>query len=641
MIVVGTAGHIDHGKTTMIRSLTGIETDRLKEEQQRGISIELGFAYLDLPDSTRVGLIDVPGHERFVHHMIAGATGVDLVLLVVAADEGVMPQTKEHIAICELLGMKAGIVVVTKTDLVDDEWLELVKDDVQDYLKNSFLADAPILEFSSTWQAEPLDTFKRELYGHISSIASSLEKATLHRPLMMPVDRVFSIKGFGTVVTGTVGSGTLRAGDTVAILPSGALTKIRRLENHGQPAQESRAGVRTAANIPDVQTGQVQRGNVLVAPGTVEPVVQASAVLHTVDNLQIELKNQFKALFHTGSALVETSVRLLDSDNITGGEMALVALRFSVPVPVLPGSRFVLRGFSMVADYGKTLGGGTILWPGSVKARPTNLEMLGNLISGSPDEILASLAYLGGLAGVAASRFNFLSPLPTGVLARQLENADGNPVHLLLAGGQPLAMHDEFFAQYSRRILDIVKGHHEKFPRQRGIRKEELKTRLPSFLLRDLVLSSIEYMTVAGQLDGDEMLTWVAGWEPQLDQQFVELLDRVRATLSLGGMTPPLRDAIGDEIGLDEREMTEALAFLVEAGDAVRVSSDLYMHAATVAGAQSKLVSFLTENGDVTTQQLKDLFGISRKYLIPLGEYFDAAKVTVRFGASQRRLRKQ
>ncbi|MBM4355523.1 MAG: selenocysteine-specific translation elongation factor, partial [Deltaproteobacteria bacterium] len=371
MIVVGTAGHIDHGKTTLIRTLTGIETDRLKEEQQRGISIELGFAYLDLEDGSRVGLIDVPGHERFVHHMIAGATGVDLVLLVVAADEGVMPQTREHVAICELLGMRRGIVVLSKVDLVDAEWLELVRDDIRDYLAGTFLADAPVLPFSSTFAGGALGSFREHLYREIMAQSRQLEKASVRRPFMMPVDRVFTVKGFGTVVTGTVQSGGIRVGDSVEVLPAGLQTKVRRLEIHGQTAEESRAGTRTAANLPDVEKLDVDRGNVLVAPGTIVPVSRLTVSLSALPSLLGELKEQFKVLFHTGSAMTEASVRLLDCQRLTGGGRALAAVRLSTPLAVLPGNRYVVRGFTTMADYGKTIGGGTILWPDSVKAGET------------------------------------------------------------------------------------------------------------------------------------------------------------------------------------------------------------------------------------------------------------------------------
>jgi len=624
----------------MILALTGIETDRLKEEQQRGISIELGFAYFDLPDDTRVGLIDVPGHERFVHHMIAGATGVDLVLLVVAADEGVMPQTKEHMAICELLGMRSGIVVITKTDLVDDEWLDLVRDDLQDYLATTFLSEAPILEFSSTWKGEQLDRFKEGLYGEIVGISSRLLKATLHRPFMMPVDRVFTIKGFGTVVTGTVQSGLLRVGDTVEILPGGHPTKVRRLENHGQTAEESGAGTRTAANIPDVQRGEVKRGDVLVAPGTVKPLVQFSALLRTVPNLHVELKTQFKALFHTGSAMAEASVRLLDMSRLSGGEEALVAIRLSAPVSMLPGNRFVMRGFSLVAEYGKTLGGGTILWPAGVKARPQSLEMLAKLESGEPSEVIEAIAFLSGLEGAHESAFPYLSDLPADTLTEAVDaGGDTLPVHRLSVLGRAVILHDDFFQQYSRRLLEVVESHHEQYPRQKGIKKEELKSRLPTYLDRELVQAVAEYLVEKGVLAGTELHVSRTGWAPKLDERFRELLRRAGEILAGQRLTPPLKEAMAQQLQVDEKEMGEVLSFLVEAGTAVKASSELYLHSDAVSRARDDLVAFLTSHRSATTQQLKELFGISRKYLIPLAEYFDSIRLTVRVGTSERKLR--
>ena len=641
MIVVGTAGHIDHGKTTLIQRLTGIETDRLKEEKLRGISIELGFAYLDLPDGQRVGLIDVPGHERFVHHMIAGATGVDLVVLVVAADEGVMPQTREHISICELLGMKRGIVVLTKTDLVDDDWLELVRDDVAEYLQGTFLANSSIIDFAATWEDERLHSFKEQLYGCIMDLTRAFEKVAEQRPFMMPVDRVFSIKGFGTVVTGTVQSGVVQAGGKVRVLPGDRVTKVRRLEIHGQPATESRAGTRTAVNLPDVARDEVQRGNVLVASEALEPVVQLSGSLRVVDGMQVDLKPQFKALFHTGSAYAEAAVRVLSRESLIAGGEAMVGIRLAIPLAVLPGDRFILRAFSMVADYGRTLGGGTILWPGGVKGRPENLQALEQLAGESSGPLLDGLTRLAGLKGVAEASLGYLTPYPLQQLLAAAREEDGHGLFRLAVDGSWRLLNQEFFTAYGGHIEGAVAEFHKRQPRRSGMPREELKSQLPAYLDRGVAAAVVEKLVADGRLTGNERIVAIAGFDVHLDSQFVLQLEAVERELKVGSLAPPGRDAIAASLGLSEVELNELLSHLCEQGRAVKVSSDFFYRPAAVELARQQLVKLLREKGTASTQELKDLWGLTRKHLIPLAEYFDSIHLTVRTANSERRLRGQ
>ncbi len=639
MIVIGTAGHIDHGKTTLIERLIGIETDRLKEEKQRGISIELGFAYLDLPDGQRIGLIDVPGHERFVHHMIAGATGVDLVVLVVAADEGIMPQTREHISICELLGMRRGIVILTKTDLVDEEWLELVREDVADYLQQTFLAGSDILDFSAVWSAERLGVFKQALYQRIMAQTQAFEKLAEQRPFMMPVDRIFSIRGFGTVVTGTVQSGTVRTGEKVRVLPGGAETKVRRLEIHGQTAAESQAGTRTAINLPDVTREDVQRGNVLVSSDIFAPVVQLTGMVKAVAGLHADLKPQFKALFHTGSAYSEAAVRVLSGDSLGAEGEAMIGLRLSTPLAILPGDRFVLRAFSMVADFGRTLGGGTILWPGSVKGRPENLAALSDLTGDSPGPVLVALTRLAGLQGINEAALGYLSPLPVQSLVDAAGTLDGDGLFRLNVEGVIRLLHPEFFAAYIERIIKAVGEYHERQPRRAGIPREELKSQLPAFLDRAIAAAAVQRLVEDGTLAGDERMVRLASFSVQLDGEYLRQLDAIEGELKGGWLAPPTREALGASLGLNEKELTERLNLLAEKGRIVKVSSDFYYHQEAVSQAREQLVKLLRSQGTASTQQLKDLWGLTRKHLIPFAEYFDAIRLTVRTANSERRLR--
>lgn len=639
MIIVGTAGHIDHGKTTLVGALTGIDTDRLKEEKQRGISIELGFAYLDLPGNQRMGLIDVPGHEKFVHHMIAGATGVDVVMMVIAADEGIMPQTKEHLAICRLLGMERGLVVLTKTDLVDEEWLELVADDIQQYLASTFLADAPILHFSSTWKDEQLSLFKAGLYEHLSSLTGSLHKKALDRPLMLPVDRVFTIKGFGTVVTGTLQTGRLKVGDQLVVLPSRRTAKVRRLEIHGYPATESTAGFRTAVNLPDLQKDQVQRGNVLTFPGSIDATDRLTCVLETVNNLEQELKGQFKALFHTGSSLAEASVRVMDAAKLGPSQTALVGMRLSAPVAVLPGNRFVLRGFSHMAEFGRTVGGGVILWPDTVRGKESTLAMLRHLDSDEAELQIQAAAWLSGANGVPVLSLPYLTALPQSRLEHLGSGAVPETTRLMI-GAQAILMHDLFLARAMSQILGVVEQYHGRFPRKKGIGREELKSSLPDYLDREVVMSVVAHMEACGKLSGDELRVRLPDFQPRFNEQFVGQLSQVEGLLKRGGLSPPTRDVLAQETGLSDDELNDALSLLQEEGKVEKIASDIFYHVTAADLARRQITQFMKGNNNkASTQELKDVLDLSRKYLIPLLEYFDATRLTVRVGSAERRLR--
>ncbi len=640
MLIVGTAGHIDHGKTTLIRSLTGIETDRLREEKERGISIELGFAYLDLPDGSRVGLIDVPGHEKFVHHMIAGATGVDLVLLLVAADEGVMPQTREHLAICQLLGMKRGLVVLSKTDLVDPEWLELVSDDLATSLQDTFLAGAPILPFSSTWTGEALDAFRDALFGHITSLAQAVAEEGISRPFMMPVDRVFSIKGFGTIATGTTVSGSLSVGETVEVVNQRRTSKVRRIEIHGEESNSTQAGNRTALNLSELKKTELSRGDVLARPGTMQPVDRLAGMLETVKTLAVPLKRQFKALFHVGSTLAEGTVRLLESTQAGAGEKHLVTIRLETPVVAMPGNRFVLRGFSTLADYGRTMGGGTLLWPRWVKARPHNIEHLRNLTLTGSVEAFQSAVFLAGVNGVDVQELpSLLEPSP--LMAQRIQDPSLLPELIHLRDPQPRFIHRDHIDRLEELVLAYVGDYHSAHPRRPGIPKEELRSKLPEHILKEVITSLLGHLAEEGKLRQGEQTLSLPDFSPSFDNRFVTLASTVEERLLRAGLEPPSRDELARETQSTDPQMNEVLVHLAQQGIAVRLKSDLYLHKGSFDEATTKLVNHLKDRESTSTQELKELYGLSRKFLIPLIETFDAHRITLRVGASGRKLRQR
>jgi selenocysteine-specific elongation factor len=353
-IILGTAGHIDHGKTALIKALTGINTDRLKEEKRRGITIELGFAFLDLPSGQHLGIVDVPGHEKFVKNMVAGATGIDIVAMVIAADEGVMPQTREHMEICTLLGIKHGLVVLTKTDLVDEEWLELVIEDVGDFVKGTFLEKAPIVPVSSI-NGDGIPEFVKTL-DELSARLPSRPSSSLFR---LPVDRVFTMKGFGTVITGTLISGHVQVGDTVMLYPSGITSKVRGIQVHNQSVTKAETGMRTAINFQGLEKAVVNRGDVLSNPGALKPSYMIDVSFNYLNSNKKPIKNRTQVRIHTGTSEVLGILILIDREELLPGDTCIAQLRIDSPVAVIKDDRFVIRSYSPV----RTIGGGDVLNP--------------------------------------------------------------------------------------------------------------------------------------------------------------------------------------------------------------------------------------------------------------------------------------
>lgn len=642
MIIVGTAGHIDHGKTTLVGALTGIDTDRLKEEKQRGISIELGFAPLDLHDGRRVGLVDVPGHERFVHHMIAGASGIDLVLMIIAADEGVMPQTREHLAICGLLGVRRGLVVLTKADLVDKEWLELVKEDLRDQLAETFLHGAPILTFGAGWP-DRLEAFRTELLDAIAELSPDVPRPGGDRPLLLPIDRVFSIKGFGTVVTGTVVSGALAVGDGLEVLPDRLPVKARTLEIHNERAPRSEVGTRTAVNLADGDLTRISRGMVLARPGAVEPTRRLVMQLEAVPNLAEPTRTRFSALFHVGTTYVESEVRLLDQDRLGPGDEVLAALHTRQQVVILPGMHAVLRAFSEVADFGKTLGGGKILLPMVPRARPDNIAAIARLSADDSSERLVAAAFLAGPQGIrrrALSAWVDLDPDPLATAATAAAAA-GDLV--LLPGGtggasEDILLHPEHERNLLSRTMAKVKVYHDANPRRSAMPREELRSQVRGIDDPRVFHALCDHWVAAGDLGGTEQGLWLPDFEVRLDDGFLRMVEALEEQLAAAGATPPTLGEVRS--AFPGSDLDDALVHLVKEGRLARVTQDLVFHRDAVDRIRARIVAHLESHGTITTQQFKEITGLTRKYLIPLAEHFDATRLTVRTSDSSRRLRR-
>jgi selenocysteine-specific elongation factor len=635
-IVVGTAGHIDHGKTALVKALTGTDTDRLREEKRRGITIELGFAHLALPSGAVAGVVDVPGHERFVRAMAAGAGGVDLVVLVVAADEGVMPQTREHLDICRLLGVPRGLVAVTKSDLLPelgDDWLPLLEQEIRAVAKGTFLEDAPIVPCSAR-TGEGLDALVRE----IDRIGGEVPERPADGPLFLPVDRAFSLKGFGTVVTGTLVSGSVSEGDAVDLMPAAPGTsglRARTVQVHGKPAPRALAGQRTAVNLPGVEPHAISRGQVLVHPGEVPTSAMLDAEVLLLGAAPKALKHRAKLLLHVGTAQVPCQVALVDRGELAPGDEAPAQLRLAAPVAALPGQRFILRGFAVLEGRGKTLGGGRVLAVAArrrKRGRPEELAQLSALARGDADARVGAVLAIAGPAGLAEAALPGRTALAPKAIAAALERLSTKGEAVLFDRDRRAWAAGAVARGLAERLLAAVDAFHREKPLATGVGREELRAKLPPVtdarLFQRLLAQQVEKAGLA--LEGDTVRR--PAHRAAAAGAGSALKEKVAQALAKGALTPPWVAELPAAVGASLAEVQAMLKLLLADGRAVRVTPELYYDAGAVAGLKERLVAHLRARREITTAEFKELVGATRKHVIPLAEYFDREKVTLRVG---------
>lgn len=632
-VIMGTAGHIDHGKTSLIRALTGIDCDRLEEEKRRGITIELGFAFLDLPGNKRLSIVDVPGHERFVKNMVAGASGVDFVLLVIAADEGVMPQTREHLEICSLLGVETGLVALTKVDMVEEEWLEMVTEDVRGFLSASFLAEAPILPVSSQ-TGQGLETLRAEL-GRMLDIYQPKRRTDLFR---LPIDRIFTMKGHGTVVTGTMVSGSLGMGEDVLIYPRGIATKVRGLQSHGETVELAPAGRRTAVNVPGLEVADIERGEVLARPGTLFPHLVWDVELTCLSSSPRALRHRTEIHLHHGSRETLARLYLLDRDKLAPGETALCQLRFTEPMVGVYGDRCVLRSFSPL----RTVAGGKLINPlgRKVKRFSAELERLASLAQGQGEELILTQLDLSGPTGL---RFNELR-IMTNLESKQLEHALQQ-----LSGKQQVFQFDREERAYvsaavvsalSDKALGSLGEYHKKEPLKLGLPRGALTGVWPKEVASKLAHFLVERMLKKGELTAEQEVLRLPGHKVSLATDQADLRKKLMTAYEAGGLTPPNLKDVLDPLGLSFKEASAVFKVLMDEGALTKVKEDMFFSSVALKGLQDKIVGYFAGAEEMGPVEFKDLTGLSRKYAIPLLEFFDKEKLTVRVG-DKRRLRKK
>lgn len=633
-LILGTAGHIDHGKTALVKALTGIDTDRLPEEKARGITIELGFAHLELPGGICFGIVDVPGHERFIRTMVAGVGGMDLVMLVIAADEGIMPQTREHLEICQLLGVKNGLVALTKCDLVDKDLVGLVNEEIHNYLAGSFLEKSPIVPVSSR-----TGTGLAELGTALAELATTIPEKEGEGPFRVPVDRVFTVAGFGTVVTGTLIAGEITVGDEVEILPSGRCCRVRGIETHGRKEVRATAGQRVAVNLQGVEHAEVQRGNV-VAPRSVFRITRAvDARLDYLPSAHRELRHRTILRLLSATFEVPAQVILLDRDTLQPGDSAFVQLRLKYPVLLLPGDAFVMRAYSPQT----TVGGGKVLDPAPPRRKrhcDAALTLLNIMNSGTDEEKVRILVAESLYAGLSQEEIALRCGLSR-------EKAETAIKALLLRGDVVLAVREpriilarDAFERLKGFLLAGIDEYLRDNPMKEGIGKEELKGRLPWRSDARFFGTLLVALEKGGQVVTDRDLVRPFGRRVAANADHSGLRGKIEAMLLKGGIEPPTVRELVETLNRSEKELLEHLNFMARDGRAIKITGDLFYAPEPVADIRDKLVSRLKESGEITPGTFRELTGLSRKFMIPLLEYFDREKVTIRVG-DKRLLRKR
>jgi selenocysteine-specific elongation factor len=611
MFVLGTAGHIDHGKSVLVRALTGIDPDRLREEKERGMTIDLGFAWLKLPSGREVGIVDVPGHERFIKNMLAGVGGIDLALLIVAANESVMPQTREHLAILDLLEVKRGIVVITKQDLVDAEWLELVRLEVDDLVKPTVLAGAPVLAVSAqTGEGMP------ELVKTIDEMLTQAEPRADRGKPRLPVDRVFTIAGSGTVVTGTLIDGTLRVGDEVEVLPAGFKTRIRGLQSHKSGVSEIEPGSRVAANLVGLTTEQIRRGDVVTRPGWLKPVKTVTASFRLLETLKRPLKHNAGISFFSGADETTAKLRLLEGgDELRPGGTAWVQFMLTAPMALVEGDHFIVRSAT------DSLGGGHIVSLGDRRLRRNREDIISNLTAkqaGGPEEkLLARLETLPPVTLAWLAQQETASPAELNEMIAAL--AASGDVVLLGAGETAQIWTVSAWQRLAKQLTAILTEYHTRHPARPGIPRLEVTGKLKLGNTAALALERLlEDGVVAAQAD----VLYRPDHEVKLTAAQRTALDAFAKALKASPYNPPSE-------AIPEPDLVNLLA---ARGEAVKVSDSVVFNAEAYAAMVDKIKERLQADGSITLGGVRDLFGTSRKYAQALLEHLDSKKITRRVG---------
>ena len=623
-VIVGTAGHIDHGKSALVEALTGTHPDRLAEEKRRGITIDLGFAFLE-EEGVRFGFVDVPGHERFVSNMLAGAAGIDVLLLVIAADESIKPQTREHFDICRLLGVKRGVVVLTKRDLVDADTLELVRMETEEFLRHSFLERAPIVPVSSKTGAG-LEELKKAL----KTAAANVPGKDAARYFRLPIDRAFAMKGFGSVVTGTLISGSVGAGDEVELFPGGDRLRVRGVQSGGHAVERATPGQRTAVNLAGIEHTALKRGMALAAPGKFRKTRRIDVRLESLASVR-KLKQGAKVHFHAGTAETIAEVFLHGEKELLPGGSAFANLKLQEELLLLPGDRFIVRQFSPVV----TIGGGVVL--DALARRPMRRDtgraaFLEILEKGNHEEMLAAMTER-ALFGLNLEEI----VARTGWLENEIRAAAQKlsaTARVRVVAAEPLVLvSGKLFEEVRKKILEKVEKFQKENPLLPGISREDLRASLGKRVRTETFRAALEDLTAQGKVETPGELVKKAGSEIALRPEEAKAKEQIEAAFAAASLAVPSVQEVLQKLAVETKRAEKLLQILLREKSLVRVSPDLIFHRQALAQLKEQLFTYKKAKGDrISVPLFKELTGITRKYAIPLLEYLDRERVTRRAG---------
>lgn len=625
-LILGTAGHIDHGKTTLVKALTGIDCDRLPEEKARGITIDIGFAQLDLGDYT-LGIVDCPGHERFIKNMLAGSTGIDLALLIVAADDSVMPQTREHLEILRLLGLQQGVIALTKADLVDATTRAVVELDIRELVAGTFLADAPIIPTSAiTGMGLP------ELKAALATCAAQVGQRHAADAFRLAIDRSFVVQGHGTIVTGSVTSGRLHVGDEVAWLPSQATVRVRSLQRHDHAVEEVQRGQRAAINLAGVPHEAIRRGQELATPGYLQPSTVITVRVNTLKSNRRPIKHRAEVRLHLGTAEVMASLSLLDCDHVDAGQWAFGQLFIEEPVVAVWGQPFVLRDSS--AEH--TLGGGQVLQPVAPKIRRRHLEMLERierLWNTEPLVRVAMVAWFGGQQGATLAeivRGTGVTATEASMLLQQLHE-QGTAFEILTAGSKRV-LHTERIAEIETRLLDVLAKLHADLPLLTNHDRAKVLAQLNYTGDESILHGIVDRLIKAKKLVGDAKRLARADFKPKLSANQRKLKEQIVEAVRLAGFQPPEPASFAAKAGGHAAALGDIFEVAVAEGLLVRITPEIYLHAESELLMRQRLHERAADGKGLTVADIRDVLGTSRKYAVPLCEYLDRIHATRREG---------
>lgn len=626
-VIIGTAGHIDHGKTTLIKAITGRETDRLKEEKERGISIELGFTYFDLPSGRRAGIIDVPGHEKFIKNMLSGVMGIDIVVLAIAADEGIMPQTKEHLDILNLLGIEKGLIALTKSDLVDEEWLALVEEDIRERIKGTFLEESPIIPVSSTTKMGI-----QEVIETIDELTEEVKERDVTGTSILPVDRVFSMQGFGSIVTGTLTSGKFEIGEEIQVFPGNKTGRIRSIQVHGSDSNTAYAGQRVAINIAGLKKTEIERGNVIAPIGSMEPTMMVDVKLKLLKDSQRIIDNRTRLRLYIGSSEVLCRVVFLDREQMTPGESCYAQLRLEEEIVAKRGDRFIIRFYSPMM----TIGGGEILEPNPPKRKRFDEEVIKELEIKETGDIADIIEKIIKDKSKHFPNVKDISVLTVMTEERILKTIDElSKDHKVLTFSllkDLYIIHKDYGDYLSEKITEELKKFHEKNPLKSGMPKEEIRSKYLGLAKQKLGDSFINMLIKDDIIKPINENLALKDFEVKFNIAQNEIKEKIEKIFLDSRFTALKREEIYDYLKYERKAIDQVFGALIDMGILIRFKEENIVHKELYAEAITKTKDFIRINGSISVAQLRDLLNTNRKFAIAFMEYLDDIKITKRVG---------